>query len=228
MTRVAILGVGGLGGPAARGLAHAGVPLTLFDGDVVEVHNLPRQTLFTDADLGRPKALVAAERLRARGFDVRGVVERIEAPTLAHLDRHAVWLDATDQLASKLFFSDQAVARGRTLVHGGAVRLGGQVLGIVPGAGPCLRCLVDTGAEGETCQSAGILGPVVALLGSEMARLALRALAGEPIGGHFVAYDLKAGQLRSGVFSRRDDCDACRRSEDRPPPDSFTSLERRH
>ena len=211
MSRVAILGVGGLGGPAARALAAADVPLALFDGDVIEVHNLHRQTLFQDADLGRPKATVAAERLRAlfprcdlESFDVR-----VDEANVGRLDAHALWIDATDRLASKLFFSDEAVHRGRTLVHGGAVRLGGQVLGIVPGAGPCLRCLVDVGAEGETCQSAGILGPVVALLGSEMARLALRALRGESIGGRFVAYDAKAAQLRSGQFSRRADCDVC-------------------
>jgi molybdopterin/thiamine biosynthesis adenylyltransferase len=214
--RVAVIGLGGLGGPAARCLAAAGTALTLFDGDQVAVHNLPRQTLFGAQDVGAPKASLAATRLRAL-FPAAHIVARdepIDADNLGLLDDCPIWIDATDQLASKLFFSDQAVARGRTLIHGGAIRFGGQVLGIVPGQGPCLRCLVDVGSEGETCQSAGILGPVVALLGAEMARLALRALAGESVAGHFVAYDALAASLRSGVLSRRAGCEVCSRLQD--------------
>ena len=209
--RVAVIGLGGLGGPAARCLAAAGAPLALFDGDRIEVHNLPRQTLFREQELGAPKASAAAGRLRALfpGVDVVAQDVRIEAANLGQLEECPIWVDATDQLASKLFFSDQAVARHRTLIHGGAIRFGGQVLGVDPGHGPCLRCLVDVGAEGETCQSAGILGPVVALLGAEMARMALRALKGQSIGGHFVAYDALSARLRSGVLSRRDGCETC-------------------
>ena len=209
--RVAILGVGGLGGPAARVLAHSGVPLALFDGDVVEVHNLPRQTLFDAADIGRPKATRAAEKLRAcrPDADILAVDERIDRTNAARLRDCPLWIDATDQLASKLFFSDLAVAERRLLVHGGAVRLGGQVLGIAPGAGPCLRCLLDVGADGETCQSAGILGPVVGLLGAQMARLALAARRGEAIGGWFATFDAKSGQLRTGRLARRPGCEAC-------------------
>jgi len=209
--RVAIVGLGGLGGPAARGLAAAGVSLALFDGDTVEIHNLHRQTLFREGDLGRPKASLAAERLRevCPGADLLAWDERVDEGNLALLDACGLWVDATDQLSSKLFFSDQAVGRRRTLVHGGAVRLGGQVLGIVPGQGPCLRCLVDAGAEGETCSSAGILGPVVGLLGAEMARMVLRAIRGESIAGRFVTYDALAAALREGALARREGCEAC-------------------
>jgi adenylyltransferase/sulfurtransferase len=211
--RVAVIGLGGLGGPAARCLAAVGTPLALFDGDRIEAHNLPRQTLFDDRQLGAPKASAAAARLRELFADVDVVArdERIEAGNLELLDDCPIWVDATDQLASKLFFSDQAVALGRTLIHGGAIRFGGQALGIVPAQGPCLRCLVDVGSEGETCQSAGILGPVVALLGAEMARMTVRALRGQSIAGRFIAYDAFGGSLRSGVFPRRAGCEACGR-----------------
>jgi molybdopterin/thiamine biosynthesis adenylyltransferase len=215
--RVAVIGLGGLGGPAARCLAAAGVSLALFDGDRVEVHNLPRQTLFRDRDVGVAKASLAAQRLRelVPGADLMAHDERIDQANLERLDDCPIWIDATDRLESKLFFSDQAVARRRTLIHAGAVRLGGQVLGVVPGEGPCLRCLLDEGAEGETCQSAGILGPVVGLLGAEMARMALRAIRqarqtkGETIAGRYLAYDALSGRLRSGVLSRREGCEAC-------------------
>jgi len=215
--RVAVIGLGGLGGPAARCLAAAGASLALFDGDRVEVHNLPRQTLFGSQDLGAPKASLAAARLRALFPDADVVAhdQRIEADNLGLLDDCPIWVDATDQLASKLFFSDRAVGLGRTLIHGGAIRFGGQVLGIVPGVGPCLRCLVDVGSEGETCQSAGVLGPVVALLGAEMARMVLRALSGQSVAGQFIAYDALTAQLRSGVFSRREGCETCGRPSNR-------------
>lgn len=210
---VAVVGAGGLGGPAARLLALAGVPLTIFDGDVVEVHNLARQTLFRDDDLGRPKASLLAARLRAlvpaSPATLEGRDEPVLPDTLAALAAFPIWVDATDRLATKLWLSDEAVARGVTLIHGGAVRLGGQALAVVPGEGPCLRCLVDGGTEGETCQSAGILGPVVAFLGAAMARLALEARAGTPVAGRFVTFEARDLSIREGRLSRRAGCETC-------------------
>jgi molybdopterin/thiamine biosynthesis adenylyltransferase len=213
-TAVAVIGLGGLGSPAALALARAGVtPLGLFDGDRVEVHNLPRQTLFTDADLGRPKAEAAAERLASLAPATELIVygERLGAENVRLLDDFSVWIDATDQLQSKLWFNDCAVARGAILVHGGAIRFGGQALLVVPGVGPCLRCLIQPEeADGaETCAAEGIAGPVVGVVGSLMADLALQALTGHPVAGRCVRFDATKGELREWVLPRRSDCPTC-------------------
>lgn len=183
----AIVGVGGLGAPAAAVLAASGVTaLTLIDDDVVESSNLPRQPLYEAADVGTPKVDAAAARLRAHHPDlqVTPVRARVDAnnagPLLAG---HAVILDGTDGLPSKAMLNDAALALGLPLVHAGAVGLDGQLFTIVPGRTACLRCLFPE-LPGEddlpTCQQSGILGPVVGAIGVAAAGEALRILRGEP------------------------------------------------
>lgn len=209
MSGVAIVGAGGLGAPAALCLARAGVPFSIFDGDRVEPHNLPRQLLYRDGDVGRPKAQAAAGRLRelVPGARVEARVAFVRAASA--LEPFDLWLDATDSLETKLWLSDAAVRRGATLVHGGALRLSGQALLVVPGEGPCLRCLLGDDGDGLSCRQAGVLGPVVGLVGAVMARLALQALRGEAAPGALVTVDARLGVLRERVLSRRRDCSTC-------------------
>ena len=142
---IAIVGVGGLGAPAAVALAAAGLDrLTLVDPDVVESSNLPRQPLFGDRDLGRPKVEAASERLcRERpGLRIESVVARVDpASAVALLSGHAAILDGTDGLESKVLLNEVAVETGIPLVHAGAVGLEGQLFSILPGSSACLRCL---------------------------------------------------------------------------------------
>lgn len=209
---VAIIGVGGLGCPAALALARLGVPrLGLFNPDVVEASNLPRQLLYTEADIGKPKVEVAAERLRglAPGCEIVTHQVRLAEANRSLLAGWSIWLDGTDSLPQKLWLNDAALERGTTLIHGGAVRLGGQVLAVVPGRGPCLRCLLEDGSpEGVegSCRQAGILGPVAGALGSFMALLAARALHGEDVAGELLSFDAQRGELRQRIVSRRPGC----------------------
>ncbi|MHB1847158.1 MAG: HesA/MoeB/ThiF family protein [Deltaproteobacteria bacterium] len=213
MTRVAIIGVGGLGCPAAQCLAEAQVPLALFDGDRVERHNLPRQLLYREEDLGRSKVAVARARLRPLGGDVQAHAAFIRgAEGLRALEGCDVWLDAVDSLEAKLWLSDRAVERGVTLIHGGATRLVGQALLVSPGQGPCLRCLLGEVDEGLSCRQAGILGPVVGLVGALMARLTLEALSGRGLAGALITVDARTGSLRERTMARRPDCPACSKS----------------
>jgi molybdopterin/thiamine biosynthesis adenylyltransferase/TusA-related sulfurtransferase len=218
---VAIVGVGGLGCPAALALARLGVMrVGLFDPDLVEPSNLPRQILFREADIGRPKCAVAAERLRelAPGCEVVAQQARLQEGNQSLLEGWSIWLDGTDSLPQKLWLNDVALRQGVTLIHGGAVRLGGQVLAVVPGRGPCLRCLLEgadqvDGAE-ASCRQAGILGPVVGALGSFMALLAARALRGDDVAGELLSFDAQRGELRQRKFSCRPGC-SCARSSHR-------------
>lgn len=215
--RVLIVGVGGLGCPAALALARAGVGrLTLADPDVVDVTNLHRQLLHRDADVGRPKVASAAQKLRAAfpGLDVQPLQVRVEAQNAQALfAQHDLVIDATDGAEVKFLLSDAAVKAGVPLVHGGVLRMQGQAMVISPG-GPCLRCLFEAPPSADelpTCAQAGVLGSVAGVIGALQARLALWHLAHG--GGTAVAtlhvFDAAALTVRQVKVRRQEDCPAC-------------------
>lgn len=182
-----IVGVGGLGAPAAAALAAAGLGrLGLVDPDVVELSNLPRQPLYGDGDVGQPKVEAAARRLRARfpALAVDADHARVEQGSARRLlAGYRVIVDGTDGLTSKALLNDAALELGVPLVHAGAVGLDGQLFSILPQRSACLRCLFpELPREDEllTCQQAGILGPVVGLIGLAAAREAAAIVAGRP------------------------------------------------
>jgi molybdopterin/thiamine biosynthesis adenylyltransferase len=216
--RVLVVGVGGLGCPAALALADGGVGhLTLVDDDVVAESNLHRQVLYVTADAGRPKVEVAAEVLGRRGararLDITPRVGRITADNALALVRgFDVVLDGTDQPATKFLLSDACVRAGVPLVHAGAVRWVGQLLVMRPGD-PCLRCLFEDipPAEGLSCAEQGVAGPVVGVLGALQAERALGILDQDPSvrGGELVVYDGLAGTLRAVRFGHDPECRGC-------------------
>lgn len=183
---VVIVGVGGLGAPAAAALAAVrGIRLTLIDADVVESSNLPRQPLYGTGDVGSRKVEAAARRLRARhpGLEVATHDERLdEASAKRLLAGHDVIVDGTDNLTSKVLLNATALALGTPLVHAGALGLDGQLMTILPGRSACLRCLfpeLPSDDDMPTCQQAGVLGSVVGAVGLMAAAEAARIASGE-------------------------------------------------
>ena len=144
--RVLVIGVGGLGAPAATALAAAGVgTLGLVDPDAVELSNLHRQPLYTGADVGRPKVEVAAERLRglAPALRVKTWRARFGSPDAHLLRAFDVVLDGTDTIVAKFVVSDAAVAAGVPLVHAGVLCFRAQLLTVLPGRSACYRCVFE-------------------------------------------------------------------------------------
>jgi molybdopterin-synthase adenylyltransferase len=226
--RALVIGVGGLGCPAALALARAGVgTLGLVDPDVVDVSNLPRQLLYDAGDVGRAKVAVAAERLRAIAPAVRVVTTqaRFTASDAAWLRDFDVVLDGTDSIAAKFDVNDAAVAAAVPFVHAGAVDFRAQLLTIVPRETACYRCVFEDAPPPDdvpSCQEAGVLGPVVALAGSLQAADALRVAVGARphFADRLLSIDLRAGTWRSIRVARRLGCAACTnevRAPDRPP-----------
>lgn len=213
-----VIGAGGLGGPAALVLAASGVGrLVLLDDDVVETSNLHRQPLFGEADLGRRKAEVAAERLRRLhpGVRVEAHDRRFDPGNAAEMAGAVdVLVDGSDNFATRFLASDAAVASRKPLVHGGVLRYTAQFLTVVPGQTGCLRCLFEEPpAPGTvpTCADAGVLGALAGLAGSLMGAEAVRVLSGErgAYTGRMVVYEARTGRTRLVPVRRRNGCPAC-------------------
>ncbi len=149
-SRALVIGVGGLGSPAAIALAEAGVgTIGLIDPDRVDVSNLHRQPLYTDGDVGAPKVRAAAARLQAvrPGVQVITWPVRFGPDCAALLDGFDVLLDGTDSAVAKFDINDAAVARRLPLVHAGAIGTRAQLLTVLPGQTACLRCLFEESAR---------------------------------------------------------------------------------
>lgn len=223
--RMILIGCGALGCVSADLLARAGAgTLRLVDRDLVELTNLQRQSLFTEADARarKPKAIAARDRLAqvnseialdARIADLRsGNAERLvlEMPG----GPAQVIVDGTDNFEVRYLLNDLAVRHGIPLVYGGAVGVRGVVMPVVPGRGQCLRCLSpDPPAPGSlpTCDTAGVLGAITTLVGAQQAAIAIRLIAGStPPEPALLEFDAWTGASRALQLSDPDpQCPCC-------------------
>ncbi|MDD2747239.1 MAG: HesA/MoeB/ThiF family protein [Acidithiobacillus ferrooxidans] len=217
--RVLIIGMGGLGCPAAQYLAAAGVGnLTVCDGDQVDLSNLQRQILYSEADLGRPKALAARDRLRAMNQQIRvsAWVESAQPESLAAaLDTHDVVLDCTDNFGSRHAINRACRNAGKPLVSAAAIRWEGQlsVFDFRVSESACYACLYPDGVEDteDTCSRSGVLGPLLGVLGSMQAAEAIRLLCTghSPLAGQLLLVDAQSWQWRQIALRRDPTCGVC-------------------
>jgi molybdopterin/thiamine biosynthesis adenylyltransferase len=212
---VLVVGVGGLGCPAAMALARAGVgALGLCDDDEVERTNLHRQILFDDADVGAHKVDAAARALRrlAPRLELRLHRTRLLPDNAVDLVRgYDVVLEGSDNFATKFLAADACALAGVPVVHASAVRWIGTALAVGPRGGPCYRCLFeDVPADGApSCAQAGVMGPVVGLVAAAQVDLALALLGGGDVAGRIVTFDGRTGAWRRHRVPSRPDCPLC-------------------
>lgn len=223
-SHVVLVGLGGIGSPALQYLAGAGVGrLTLIDDDVIEVSNLQRQTIFQTADIGRPKAEIAAEWLIDfdREIDFAAHVTRLTSANAAELIAGAdVVLDGCDNFATRLAVSDACVAAGVMLTSAALGRFQGQVANFAGhrAGHACYRCFVGDAFDAEdcdTCADTGVLGAMVGMVGAFGAMAALRVLLegvstlGDPQWGQVHVLDGLKPALRSMRIAKDPECSAC-------------------
>ncbi len=217
-SRVLIVGLGGLGAPVALYLAAAGVgTLVLADHDEVDLTNLQRQIIHRTEDVGRPKVTSAADSVQA----LNPGIETVQLPhalageelivAVANVD---LVVDCCDNFATRQAVNAACVALRRPLVSGAAIRLEGQlsVFDSRRDDSPCYQCLYGSGEETAlSCSEAGVVGPLVGLVGSLQALEALKLLAGfgEPMVGRLLLVDALDSRFRELRVRRDPACSCC-------------------
>lgn len=216
--KVLIVGLGGLGSPVALYLAAAGVgELHLADFDTVDLTNLQRQVIHDSASVGMAKVDSAIQRLQAINPEVTLVPHRQAldedslADAVAAVD---LVLDCSDNFGTREAVNAACVKAGKPLVSGAAIRLEGQLSVFDPRRdnSPCYHCLYGHGSEAElTCSEAGVIGPLVGLVGSLQALEALKLLAGfgEPLVGRLLLIDALTSRMRELRVKRDPGCAVC-------------------
>ena len=216
--RVLIVGLGGLGSPAALYLAAAGVgELGLVDFDRVQLSNLQRQVLFDTDAVGRPKAEVARERLARLNPEVelRAHTERLSRANALDLVRsYDVVLDGSDNFPTRYLVNDACVLAGRPDVFGSVYRFEGQVSVFDGQRGPCYRCLFPEPPPPEavpSCADGGVLGVLPGIVGTLQAAEALKLLlrVGTPLIGRLLLVDALDLRFRELALAKSESCPVC-------------------
>jgi adenylyltransferase/sulfurtransferase len=216
--RVLIIGLGGLGSPAALYLAASGVGhLRLADDDEVELSNLQRQILHGTADVGRPKTASGSDRLRALNPEpeLEAISQRLDDSSLPALVADAdVVLDGCDNFSTRFAVNRACVAAGVPLISGAVIRMEGQLAGFRPDRPqrPCYRCVFpDTQEEAETCSETGVLAPLPGVIGSLQAVEAIKAITGlgEPLDSKLLMLDALTLTWRRVGLRRDPQCPVC-------------------
>ena len=214
---VLIIGMGGLGSPAALYLAAGGIGrLVISDYDVVEASNLQRQIIHTSASIGELKVDSAKRAIESLNPDCRveSVNYQIEGDELKSIiDGVDIVLDCSDNFPTRFEVNRNCVERETPLVSGAAIRLEGQIMNYQPGVGgPCYQCLYTQVYENaETCEMEGVLGPVVGVIGTMQALQALLILTGqgEPLIGRLLLLDAANLEWQAVNLTKNPACPVC-------------------
>lgn len=223
-SQVVIIGCGALGTVMAQTLVRAGVGnVRLIDRDFIELDNLQRQVLFDEQDIveNLPKAEAAARKLRRinSAVEIEGVVADVHSRNVESLTSDAdLLLDGTDNLETRFLINDVAVKLRLPWIYGAVIAAEGVMMPIFPGRGPCLRCIWEQapppGAT-PTCDTAGVLSPIVNIIASMQALEAIKLLAGceDDVIRRFTTVDAWSGRVQRIDMTpawERGECPCCK------------------
>ena len=215
---ILIIGMGGLGSPAALYLAASGVgKLVISDFDIVEESNLQRQIIHTNEAVGGNKVDSAKKSIKALNpdCDVESINYQIDGDELkALINRVDLVLDCSDNFPTRFEVNRYCVEASKPLVSGAAIRLEGQILSYQPQLeGPCYQCLYSEAVyeNAESCEMEGILGPVVGVIGTMQALQAVMILTDNsaPLVGKLLLFDAAAMEWQQVKLSKNPNCSVC-------------------
>jgi len=215
---VLIVGMGGLGCPAAMYLAAAGVGhLIIADDDVVELTNLQRQVAHSQSMIGEAKVISAQQALLGLNPDLKitALQKRLEGTELSEAVGQAdLVVDACDNFTTRFAINGACIEHGKPLVSGAAIRMEGQVAVFDSRnpASPCYQCLYSQGDDHDaSCSENGVMAPLVGIIGAVQAMEAIKLLTGigESLIGRLLLLDASTLQWREMRLPRDTDCAAC-------------------
>ena len=225
--RVLIVGVGGLGNPVALYLAAAGVgKLFLVDGDIIELSNLPRQILFSEQQVNNNKADAAADKLQQQFPETEiEVIDEMFDQELAdyYLNEVDLVLDCTDNINSRYLINKLCVQSKIPLIIGAATGFDGQHLMVDPhdDNSACYHCLYPSSekAPANNCQTAGILGPILAIIGGMQALTAIKYITDNKIPTNQLSlFDGLTNQWQQFTIKKNSHCEVCAKETTMQPP----------
>ena len=217
-SKVLIVGLGGLGSPAAMYLAVAGVgQLVLNDHDRVDLSNLQRQVIHGTENLGEPKTASARKALARLNPETRVVTldRRLASEELGEAVAGVdLVLDCSDNFATRFAINAACVKAGKPLVSGAVIRFEGQLTVFTPGRGdsPCYNCLYpDRGELAESCARTGVIAPLPGIIGSLQAMEAVKLLVGvgDSLCGRLLLFDALTMEWHRMTFSKNPNCPTC-------------------
>jgi molybdopterin-synthase adenylyltransferase len=215
--KVLVIGLGGIGAPAALYLAAAGVgTIGLVDGDVVELSNLQRQVIHFTPDVGKAKVVSAEEKIAAINPDVKVTVlkEKVFADNIGGIiGDYDFIIDGTDNFPAKFLINDACVLNGKPFSHGGMLRFDAQTMTYSPGKA-CYRCVFSSPPPENlvpSCSQAGVLGAIAGMLGTIQAAEALKYLtgAGELLTDRLLVFNALGMDFRKVDITRNKRCPVC-------------------
>lgn len=222
---VVIIGLGGLGSVMADALVRCGVGnATLIDRDFVELSNLQRQTVYSEDDIGKPKAEVMFKWLKNVNSEIEleTLVTDINRNNIEDTIKEAdIVMDCTDNMKARYIINDACVKRGIPWIYTAILGTYGMTMNIIPSEGPCLRCLLPKKPKAgslETCATAGVLFSIPRVMANIAATEAVKILLKAEIRREMLTVDLWKNEYELTLVSRNSDCPCCGKHE-------FTYLE---
>lgn len=215
---VLVVGAGGLGSPVTYYLAAAGIGrIGIVDGDSIEYSNLQRQILHRTMDLGRLKVDSAKEKLEALNPDicVTKYPFRIDSENVLDLvQQYDIVVDATDNLETRYYLNKACINAGKPFIYGGVLAMVGQVMTILPGKGPCFRCIfreLSANKSVKTTDEVGILGSVAGIIGTIQSTEVVKYLLGKGdlLVGRMLAMDAMSMSFQEVEVGRDPQCPDC-------------------
>lgn len=218
--KVAVIGVGALGTTTANLLVRAGVGnILLIDRDIIELHNLQRQTIFTEKDIGKPKAAAAKEWLRQINSEIKMEAKlvdlNVETINMLKEKECNLILDCTDNMETRFLINDFCVKNNIPWIYCSAVGTKGRILTILPNKTPCLRCLFQMPKPGslETCDTAGVMNTITTAMSTMQVTEAIKILTKQQPTKELIAYDIWTQNLEKIQVRKKKDCVCCSKKQ---------------
>lgn len=213
---VTVVGCGALGTVIANNLTRAGIgKIQLVDRDLVEMNNLQRQMLFDEKDIGRPKAVVCAEKLSQINSEIE-IIPTVVDLNFSNIEKIIencdLVVDGTDNMETRFLINDASVKKGIPWIYGGAIETHGMTMNIIPNETPCFRCIVPQLPKAgtmPTCDTVGVLNMIPVVIGSIESLEAIKILLGKEPNKNLQIYDIWNHKYDTIFIEKNDNCECC-------------------